>query len=413
VTAPHRVAGLDGLRGLAALYVVLHHCWLLCYPGYPANTGPAWGGWLIHGRLAVVAFIVLSGFSLAIAPARDGWRLGGARRFARRRARRILPAYWAALLVSLAVATLAGPLPMVHPADGRAVLVYAFLLQDFVAAPAPNGAFWSIAVEAALYLVFPLLLLVRARFGAVATMAVACLPVIIAGPARSTGFTWEMAPVFTLGILAAGVAARPPRLPWWWLTGLAAAPVLVVIGWRGPVWTERHYLWIDLAVGPAFALLLIAVATGRSPAVNRLLTARPAALLGGCSYSLYLLHVPVIALVSRHLHGSFPATVAVAAPAAVLTATLFARLFEQPFRPRQARLYEQPFRPPEAPTKSEARTATVRAESPRAGETGRTRREPPAGSAERGVGHRRRPAIPAGRGGKLPLGRRRRVVRQG
>ncbi|BCY12013.1 acyltransferase [Actinoplanes sp. L3-i22] len=326
MTRGNRVAGLDGLRGLAALYVVLHHCYLLCYPGYPANTGPAWGGWLIHGRLAVVAFIVLSGFSLALAPARDGWRLGTG--FARRRARRILPAYWAALLVSLALATLAGPLPMIHPADGRSAVVYALLLQDFVAAPAPNGAFWSIAVEAALYLVFPLLLLVRARFGAAATMAVACLPVIIAGPAGTTGFTWEMAPLFTLGLLAAGVAARPPRLPWWWLTALAAAPVLTVIAWRGPVWTERHYFWIDLAIAPAFALLLIAVATARSAVATRLLTARPAALLGRCSYSLYLMHVPVIALITHHVHRSFPVTVALAAPAAVLTATLFARVFE-------------------------------------------------------------------------------------
>src|SRR5690349_16715719 len=54
---PHRIPGLDGIRGLAALYVVVHHCWLLSFPGYPANTGPAWGGWLLYGRLAVVMFI--------------------------------------------------------------------------------------------------------------------------------------------------------------------------------------------------------------------------------------------------------------------------------------------------------------------------------------------------------------------
>ena len=35
-----RVAGLDGIRGLAALYVVVHHCWLLTFRGYPADTGP-------------------------------------------------------------------------------------------------------------------------------------------------------------------------------------------------------------------------------------------------------------------------------------------------------------------------------------------------------------------------------------
>ena len=70
-----RVVGLDGIRGLAALYVVVHHCWLLTFHGYPANTGPVWLGWLLYGHLAVVVFITLSGFSLAVSPARNGWQL--------------------------------------------------------------------------------------------------------------------------------------------------------------------------------------------------------------------------------------------------------------------------------------------------------------------------------------------------
>ena len=68
-----RLVGLDGVRGLAALFVVLHHCYLMSYPGYPRNTGPSWLAWLLYGHLAVVVFIALSGFSLAVAPARRGW----------------------------------------------------------------------------------------------------------------------------------------------------------------------------------------------------------------------------------------------------------------------------------------------------------------------------------------------------
>src|SRR3954470_9567348 len=101
-----RLAGLDGVRGLAALFVVVHHVFLRAFPGYPVDRAPFWAGWLIYGRFAVVVFIVLSGFSLALLPARRGWRLDGISRFARRRALRILPAYYAALAFSLAVAWL-------------------------------------------------------------------------------------------------------------------------------------------------------------------------------------------------------------------------------------------------------------------------------------------------------------------
>jgi peptidoglycan/LPS O-acetylase OafA/YrhL len=63
-------------------------------------------------------------------------------------------------------------------------------------------------------------------------------------------------------------------------------------------------------------------------------------LLGRCSYSLYLMHVPVVGLVSRFLVAplaatratAFGMTVAIAVPASVLTAALFAALFEDPFR---------------------------------------------------------------------------------
>src|SRR4051812_7344392 len=111
---PTRIKPLDGIRGLAALYVVVNHIFLRTFPGYPADRAPWWAGWFIYGRFAVVVFIVLSGFSLALSPARHGWRLDAVSGFARRRARRILPAYWAALVFSLAMAWLA----VAPPGDG-------------------------------------------------------------------------------------------------------------------------------------------------------------------------------------------------------------------------------------------------------------------------------------------------------
>ena len=86
-----RLAGLDGIRGLAALYVVADHVLLRTFHGYPADHAPFWAAWLIYGRFAVVVFIVLSGFSLALSPARHGWRIDSIAAFAHLRARRILP----------------------------------------------------------------------------------------------------------------------------------------------------------------------------------------------------------------------------------------------------------------------------------------------------------------------------------
>src|SRR5262249_7690351 len=99
-----RIHWLDGIRGAAAMFVVLHHMWLTSWPSFPRDAGPWWLGWLLYGHMAVAIFIVVSGFSLALVPIGNGGRLsGGVRRFLRRRAWRILPAYWAALVLSVLV----------------------------------------------------------------------------------------------------------------------------------------------------------------------------------------------------------------------------------------------------------------------------------------------------------------------
>src|SRR3954467_12743535 len=176
-----RIAGLDGIRGLAALFVVVNHVFLRAFPGYPADTAPFWAAWFIYGRFAVVVFIVLSGFSLALSPARHGWRLDGLARFARRRARRILPAYWAALPFRPAGAWPVVPPPGQGAPDVKAVVVNGLLVQNLVGAATPNRAFWSMAVEAQLYVMFPLLLLMVRRWGAAAMVAAVTLVVVTVG----------------------------------------------------------------------------------------------------------------------------------------------------------------------------------------------------------------------------------------
>ncbi|MFD8913201.1 acyltransferase family protein [Streptomyces sp. NPDC059575] len=349
--APRQLLGLDGLRGLAALYVVLFHCWLYTFPGYPRSSAPGWLDPLSFGRLAVVFFLVLSGFSLAIAPARHGWRTAGVGRFLRRRAWRILPPYWAALVMSLVVAWFVVSPSHYGLPTAKSVLVYGLVAQDVFTAPTPNGAFWSIGVESELYLLFPLLLLVQRKFGAAALVATVTLPVVAwgmwapgANPVEgANGLTPHLAPVFVAGMAGAGVVVaseRVRRLPWGWLAVLAAAPVAVVGVARGFVWTVNHYFWVDLAVAPAMTMLIMAVATGRSAVIVRFLTTRPMRSLGDLSYSLYLIHLPIVmAVIHRvapHVVGrglpTFLFTLGVALPVSVLGAWLFARVFELPFK---------------------------------------------------------------------------------
>ncbi|MGW2722398.1 acyltransferase family protein [Streptomyces sp. NPDC001492] len=343
--------GLDGLRGLAALYVVLFHCWLYTFPGYPESSAPGWLDGLMFGRLAVVFFLVLSGFSLAISPARHGWRSGGVAQFLRRRAWRILPPYWAALAVSLIISWLVVPASHFGPPTDATVWVYGLVAQDMFTAPTPNGAFWSIGVEIELYVLFPLLLFVRRRLSAAVLMGCVALPVTIGG-LMATGATptegdnWlapHLAPVFVAGMVGAGVVVasdRVQRLPWAWFAVLAAIPVLVLGVVQGSVWTVNHYFWVDLAIAPAMTMVLAAVATGRHAALVRFLTTRPIQGLGSFSYSLYLIHLPIVMTVIRRVAPHFVSaglptfwfTLVLALPVSVLAAWLFSQIFEMPFK---------------------------------------------------------------------------------
>jgi peptidoglycan/LPS O-acetylase OafA/YrhL len=349
------LGGLDGIRGLAALYVVADHVFLRTFHGYPADHAPFWAAWLIYGRFAVVVFIVLSGFSLALGPARHGWRLDAVGAFAGRRARRILPPYWAALAFSLAVAWLIIPQPGHGMPDARSVFVNGLLVQNLIAAHSPNAAFWSMAVEAQLYVLLPLLLVLVRRRGAAVMVASVLIVVAMVGifgphiPSLDT-FVIQSAPdlaaLFALGVLAAGVvSAGDARRSWPWprLAAAAVAPVVAVVWWGGSVWTQGHLYWVDLALGPAIACLLAGLATGRPAWLVRLLDARPMRSLGSCSYSLYLTHAPIVAIVCQRIvagrvapgAAAFLVSLAIALPVTVVFARVFAAAFEIPFQRRR------------------------------------------------------------------------------
>ena len=106
-TITPRLAYLDGVRGLAAVYVVLHHA-ALNVPAHPAASlavrlvDKATG----LGHYAVDVFIVLSGYCLML-PIVNGRRPLLIARFIKSRFVRIVPPYWAAMVLSLVLIRIA------------------------------------------------------------------------------------------------------------------------------------------------------------------------------------------------------------------------------------------------------------------------------------------------------------------
>src|SRR6185295_17579525 len=166
-----------------------------------------------------------------------------------------------------------------------------------------------------LYVLFPLLLLMVRRWGAIVmvasvTLVVAAVGIVAPHVARLDGFVIQSAPdlaaLFAVGVVSAGIvgtSAARRSWPWAGLALAAAAPVLATIGWQGSAWTLDHLFWVDLALGPAVGCLLAGLATGRATRLARLLDARPIRTLGSWSYSLYLTHGPIVVVCEKLLAG--------------------------------------------------------------------------------------------------------------
>jgi peptidoglycan/LPS O-acetylase OafA/YrhL len=343
---------LDGVRGAAAMFVVLHHMWLAVWPRFPSNAGPWWLGWLLYGHLAVAIFIVVSGFSLALAPLSHGTQLrGGTRRFIRRRAWRILPAYWVALIFSTIVAV-----ALLHSESGpgavtKSFVVHGLLLQDVIGSQAPNGAFWSIAVEWQIYFLFPLILwLARRRsieWAVGVTVAVVVLAHLVArvGPPfdKLDHLSPQFLGLFALGVLAVHLGrsdrAAQLRRPLGVLALVVFAGIVVVALVAGSEWMVARYFYVDIFFGVAAACLLCTVLAGGAAWIRRPLGSRAGLKLGLFSYSIYLMHAPVVGVLDKYVVtpmalpplAQFFVMLAIGLPAVLAVCYGFHLLFEAPF----------------------------------------------------------------------------------
>ena len=180
---------LEGMRGLSALYVVYHHA----YQDVMLRTGAAPLPHLLaklliifnYGHYSVNIFIVLSGYCLMlpVITASEHKLRGGIGSYLYRRARRILPPYYAALALSyialvplVALESRLGTLNsgwnyVLSPKVIFSHLLLMFNLFDW--GIFQNKPLWSVATEWQIYFFFPLLILLWRRIGLISVVLIA------------------------------------------------------------------------------------------------------------------------------------------------------------------------------------------------------------------------------------------------
>jgi len=307
------LVSIQYLRALAALAVVTFHAlqWLR-------------GGFDI-GRAGVDVFFVISGVIM--------WRITAGRTvspagFAWRRFTRVVPAYWLATLVVGGVAIgWPGFLAHVHPTWGHLALSLALVPHfDPEGLPFPLLApGWTLTYEAAFYLLFAASLAAKESVRALwATAGLAA----VAG----AGFLYH--PAYGLGAnplmleFAAGVwigrlslAPAPPGRAW----GLAllAGGLAILAGEAASGYVNE--LWRPLLWGAPGAMVVAGAVSLESR--GEVVTWAPLKSLGDASYSIYLWHLPVIALIAHAGATRQPLLFVPAALAATIVAGLAGRAF--------------------------------------------------------------------------------------
>jgi peptidoglycan/LPS O-acetylase OafA/YrhL len=293
---------IQALRASAVILVVLYHAHLLGLPG---------------GFIGVDVFFVISGY-LLIPAIRNGLAEVGGRsigRFYARRMRRLLPAFTAMILVTLALIAALEPPPSIM---SYATLAFASVLYSanfylmafddpYFGVPSLTHPFthtWSLSVEEQFYFVFPLLLWLGYRIARGKGLAIVLAAVTLV----SFLFCWRLTAVQTdtaffspftraweFGLGGAAAFLPIPQVSWQ-RTVLAAGGLIAILA--GAVFISANSPF------PGVLALMPTLGTAAALAAGGIQESRlfwwfrtsPVLLVGDMSYSLYLWHWPILAL---------------------------------------------------------------------------------------------------------------------
>lgn len=370
---------IDGLRAIAALYVVMHHA-MLEYKVIPSGAvQKIFLALFKSGHYAVNLFIVISGFSLMLPAIRRNYQVAGVWEFYKRRIVRILPPYYIAMAFSLlAIFFLldekTGSIwDNCIPVTSKSIVTHIFLINDLFISEVYkiNHAFWSIPVECRIYIFFPFLLYLWRKSGPGASLLTAVgISVVLFITLRMlrTGYpdidmaTAGVNPyiiLFTLGMLAADISFGDSRLskmadklPWGWLL-IASAIGFVFYKSRITFYSDVNgnieNEIVDVLFGLiCFCLLVICsrekYKTSRIAFVGKVFSFKPLAGVGLFAYSIYLIHAPLLHMIALymiaplHLSAFTSSVVLILGGTALIVgiAYPFFLLFERPFLLKKA-----------------------------------------------------------------------------
>jgi peptidoglycan/LPS O-acetylase OafA/YrhL len=289
-------ANLEALRGIAALLVVLHH--LSLNPGSVLAAVPL----LQQGWLFVDLFFVLSGYVIASAHAESEPTALAARCFLIRRFFRLYPLHLVTLLAALFLDVRCGTARL--PGYGAMVAMNLTMTQSWGVVPGSvlNGPSWSISTEWAAYLLFAWICLVishrRRRIQLLAAIGFASLAALVAWRGASLEGDLIMRVPRCLMSFALGA------MIWSWCRNARALAPSLALGLQLTVGAAMLGLLAVAGGRPHLTLLMpllsgaMIVAMVRDPgsAVRRMLERPVPQWLGHCSYSLYLVHMPLFGL---------------------------------------------------------------------------------------------------------------------
>ena len=335
-----RLSFADGIRGLAALWVVLFHASEGGHLDHLKAALPAFASRALFdwGHLGVAVFFVLSGFVMMHSVRKYPFTPGFGGRFMLRRLLRLTPPYYASIVFVVAYvsgkALLQGQhLPLPAPAVVAANAAY---LQDILSIEALSVVYWTLCIEIQFYIAFTVLMLsahwLAARPGT--RGAATLLPMVSALVGLPWAFGWLTVPLYTGGFLSL-----------WYCFMLGA-----LVSAQGHDRGLRAFFWVYVALvavsggvtgsgvtGAALLATGLIYFGGRFDALARVLNLRPLQFLGLVSYSLYLTHnqtTGATAFVLKRFAGSGAGAelglLAVIVAASLVVAWIGYRLVEKP-----------------------------------------------------------------------------------